>query len=140
MRRRSSLLCLCRISLSLRFMNIHEFQAKDILKRFGVAVPRGIVASTPEAAKAAALELGGAVCVVKAQIHAGGRGKGGGVKVVKSPDEAAESARQTCSAKISSPIKPARRGARCAACWSSRGSTSRASFISPWCSTAPSRA
>jgi len=70
-------------------MNIHEFQAKDILKRFGVAVPRGIVASTPEAAKAAALELGGAVCVVKAQIHAGGRGKGGGVKVVKSADEAA---------------------------------------------------
>ncbi len=74
-------------------MNIHEFQAKDILKRFGVPVPRGIVASTPEAAKAAALELGGAVCVVKAQIHAGGRGKGGGVKVVKSPDEAAEKAR-----------------------------------------------
>jgi succinyl-CoA synthetase beta subunit len=70
-------------------MNIHEFQAKDILKRFGVAVPRGIVASTPEAAKAAALELGGAVCVVKAQIHAGGRGKGGGVKVVNSADEAA---------------------------------------------------
>jgi succinyl-CoA synthetase beta subunit len=70
-------------------MNIHEFQAKDILKRFGVAVPRGIVASTPEAAKAAALELGGAVSVVKAQIHAGGRGKGGGVKVVNSADEAA---------------------------------------------------
>jgi succinyl-CoA synthetase beta subunit len=70
-------------------MNIHEFQAKDILKRFGVAVPRGIVASTPEAAKAAALELGGAVAVVKAQIHAGGRGKGGGVKVVNSADEAA---------------------------------------------------
>jgi len=70
-------------------MNIHEFQAKEILKRFGVAVPRGIVASTPEAAKAAALELGGAVWVVKAQIHAGGRGKGGGVKVVKNADEAA---------------------------------------------------
>ena len=70
-------------------MNIHEFQAKDILKRFGVPVPRGIVASTPEAARAAALELGGAVCVVKAQIHAGGRGKGGGVKVVNSADEAA---------------------------------------------------
>ncbi|MGH7816884.1 MAG: ATP-grasp domain-containing protein, partial [Candidatus Binatia bacterium] len=51
-------------------MNIHEFQAKEILKRFGVAVPRGIVASTPEEAKAAALELGGGVCVVKAQIHA----------------------------------------------------------------------
>ncbi len=74
-------------------MNIHEFQAKDILKRFGIAVPRGLVASTPEAAKAAALELGGGVCVVKAQIHAGGRGKGGGVKVVKSADEAGETAR-----------------------------------------------
>jgi succinyl-CoA synthetase beta subunit len=74
-------------------MNIHEFQAKEILKRFGVAVPRGIVASTPEEAKAAATDLGGGVCVVKAQIHAGGRGKGGGVKVAKSPDEAAQRAR-----------------------------------------------
>ena len=74
-------------------MNIHEFQAKEILKRFGVVVPRGIVASTPEAAKAAALELGGGVCAVKAQIHAGGRGKGGGVKVVKNADEAAARAR-----------------------------------------------
>ena len=74
-------------------MNIHEFQAKEILKRFGVAVPRGIVASSPEEAKAAAVELGGGVCVVKAQIHAGGRGKGGGVKVVKNAEEAAERAR-----------------------------------------------
>ena len=74
-------------------MNIHEFQAKEILKRFGVAVPRGLVASTPEEAKAAAVELGGGVCVVKAQIHAGGRGKGGGVKVVKNAEEAAEKAR-----------------------------------------------
>ena len=70
-------------------MNIHEFQAKEILKRFGVAVPRSIVASTPEEAKKAAQALGGGVCVVKAQIHAGGRGKGGGVKVVQTPDEAA---------------------------------------------------
>ena len=74
-------------------MNIHEFQAKEILKRFGVAVPRGIVATTPEQAKAAAQELGGGVSVVKAQIHAGGRGKGGGVKVVKSADDAAAKAR-----------------------------------------------
>ena len=74
-------------------MNIHEFQAKEILKRFGVAVPRGVVASTPEEAKAAAVELGGGVCVVKAQIHAGGRGKGGGVKLVKNAEEAAEKAR-----------------------------------------------
>ncbi len=75
-------------------MNIHEFQAKEILKRFGVAVPRGLVATTAEEAKAAAQQLGGGVTVVKAQIHAGGRGKGGGVKVVKSPEEAAEKARQ----------------------------------------------
>ena len=75
-------------------MNIHEFQAKEILKRFGVAVPRGIVAITAEEAKAAAQQLGGGVAVVKAQIHAGGRGKGGGVKVVKSPEEAADKARQ----------------------------------------------
>ena len=75
-------------------MNIHEFQAKEILKRFGVAVPRGLVATTAEEAEAAAQQLGGGVAVVKAQIHAGGRGKGGGVKVVKSPEEAAEKARQ----------------------------------------------
>jgi succinyl-CoA synthetase beta subunit len=75
-------------------MNIHEFQAKEILKRFGVPVPRGTVASTPEEAKKAATELGGAACVVKAQIHAGGRGKGGGVKVVKNAEEAAIKARE----------------------------------------------
>ena len=81
-------------------MNIHEFQAKEILKRFGVPVPRGIVASTPEEAKIAASELGGGVCVVKAQIHAGGRGKGGGVKVVKSAEQVAEQARQMLGMKL----------------------------------------
>ncbi len=65
-------------------MNIHEYQAKALLKKFGVAVPRGEVIYTPEAAEAAAKTLGGPVWVVKAQIHAGGRGKAGGVKVVKS--------------------------------------------------------
>ncbi len=75
-------------------MNIHEFQAKEILRRFGVPVPRGMVASTPEEARRAATELGGATCVVKAQIHAGGRGKGGGVKVVKNAEEAAVKARE----------------------------------------------
>jgi succinyl-CoA synthetase beta subunit len=74
-------------------MNIHEYQAKELLRRFGVAVPRGIVASTAAEAKQAAMALGGNVWVVKAQIHAGGRGKGGGVKVVKSADEAAQKAR-----------------------------------------------
>jgi succinyl-CoA synthetase beta subunit len=81
-------------------MNIHEFQAKEILKRFGVSVPRGIVATTPEEARAAAQQLGGAVCVVKAQIHAGGRGKGGGVKVVKSAEEAATRARDMLGNKL----------------------------------------
>ncbi|MBF0110760.1 MAG: ADP-forming succinate--CoA ligase subunit beta [Magnetococcales bacterium] len=68
-------------------MNIHEYQAKEILAKFGVAVPRGRVAFTPEEAEKAATELGSKVFVVKAQIHAGGRGKGGGVKVVKSVAE-----------------------------------------------------
>ncbi len=70
-------------------MKIHEFQAKQILAGFGVAVPKGRVATSPDDAKAAAAELGGKV-VVKAQIHAGGRGKGGGVKLANSPDEAAQ--------------------------------------------------
>jgi succinyl-CoA synthetase beta subunit len=69
-------------------VNIHEYQAKDVLRRYKVAVPRGKVASTAEEAEAAAKEMGTPVVVVKAQIHAGGRGKGGGVKVVKSPAEA----------------------------------------------------
>ena len=69
-------------------MKIHEYQGKELLKKFGVAVPRGVVARTPEEAESAARELGTAVVVVKAQIHAGGRGKGGGVKLAKSPQEA----------------------------------------------------
>ncbi|TAL17830.1 ADP-forming succinate--CoA ligase subunit beta [bacterium] len=74
-------------------MNVHEFQAKEILKKYGVTVPRGIVVETPEAAEAAAKELGTPVVVVKAQIHAGGRGKGGGVKVVKGPQAARDAAK-----------------------------------------------
>ncbi|MGG0718847.1 ADP-forming succinate--CoA ligase subunit beta [Robertmurraya massiliosenegalensis] len=68
-------------------MNIHEYQGKEILKSFGVSVPNGKVAFTVEEAVSAAKELGTEVCVVKAQIHAGGRGKAGGVKVAKSLDE-----------------------------------------------------
>ncbi len=74
-------------------MNIHEYQAKSILAKYGVAVPRGGVAYTPEEALTVARDLGGPVWVVKAQIHAGGRGKGGGVKVVKSLDEVTEAAK-----------------------------------------------
>jgi succinyl-CoA synthetase beta subunit len=69
-------------------MNIHEYQAKEILRKYGVAVLKGKVAFTPEEAEAAAKELGGNLCVVKAQIHAGGRGKAGGVKLAKTPQEA----------------------------------------------------
>jgi succinyl-CoA synthetase beta subunit len=69
-------------------MKIHEYRGKELLKNYGVPVPRGIVARTPEEAESAAKELGTDVVVVKAQIHAGGRGKGGGVKVVKGPAEA----------------------------------------------------
>ena len=75
-------------------MKIHEYQGKALLKEYGVPVPRGIVARTPEEAEAAAIELGTDVVVVKAQIHAGGRGKGGGVKIAKSPAEAKELASQ----------------------------------------------
>jgi len=68
-------------------MNIHEYQGKEILRKYGVAVPKGKVAFTVEEAVEAAKELGSTVSVVKAQIHAGGRGKAGGVKVAKNLDE-----------------------------------------------------
>ncbi|PLR84197.1 ADP-forming succinate--CoA ligase subunit beta [Bacillus canaveralius] len=68
-------------------MNIHEYQGKEVLRKYGVSVPNGKVAFTVEEAVKAAEELGTAVCVVKAQIHAGGRGKAGGVKVAKNLEE-----------------------------------------------------
>jgi succinyl-CoA synthetase beta subunit len=75
-------------------MKIHEYQGKEILRRFGVAVPRGKPAFSVEEALTVARELGGPVWVVKAQIHAGGRGKGGGVKIAKTLDEVREYAGQ----------------------------------------------
>jgi succinyl-CoA synthetase beta subunit len=71
-------------------MNIHEYQAKEILRKYGVPVPRGSLALSPDEAEQAARALGTKVVVVKAQIHAGGRGKAGGVKLAKSPAEAKE--------------------------------------------------
>src|SRR5262245_39919880 len=68
-------------------MKIHEYQAKAVLAKYGVPSPRGEVAETAADAGAIARRLGGAVVVVKAQIHAGGRGKGGGVKLAKSPED-----------------------------------------------------
>ncbi|MEW6299713.1 MAG: ADP-forming succinate--CoA ligase subunit beta [Thermodesulfobacteriota bacterium] len=81
-------------------MNIHEYQAKEILKKYGVAVLRGKVAASPEEAEAAARELGGGLCVVKAQIHAGGRGKAGGVKLAKTPREARDHAAALLGKKL----------------------------------------
>ena len=75
-------------------MKIHEYQGKEILRKFGVTVPRGIPCMSVEEAVKAAEELGGPVWVVKAQIHAGGRGKGGGVKVAKSLEQVKEYADQ----------------------------------------------
>ncbi|HET7546221.1 MAG TPA: ADP-forming succinate--CoA ligase subunit beta [Usitatibacter sp.] len=75
-------------------MNIHEYQGKELFRKYGVATPRGIPAFTVEEAVAAAKSLGGSVWVVKAQIHAGGRGKGGGVKLARSTDEVKSLAQQ----------------------------------------------
>ena len=68
-------------------MNIHEYQAKEIFRKYGIPIPPGEVASTPEEAEAIARKFGTTV-VVKAQVHAGGRGKAGGVKLAKTPAEA----------------------------------------------------
>ncbi len=75
-------------------MKIHEYQGKELLKKFGVVVPRGVYCPSADEAVSAAESLGGKVWVVKAQIHAGGRGKGGGVKVAKSLDEVRQYANQ----------------------------------------------
>src|SRR5262245_57108435 len=80
-------------------MKIHEFQAKQVFSRFGVAVPKGGVATTPEEAARVAQGLGGRA-VVKAQIHAGGRGKAGGVKLAASPEEAAAIAKWILGRKL----------------------------------------
>jgi succinyl-CoA synthetase beta subunit len=83
-------------------MKIHEYQAKEILRSFGVPVPNGAVARTPEEAEAIAKDLGGAV-VVKAQIHAGGRGKGGGIKLASNPAEAREVAAEIIGMQLVTP-------------------------------------
>jgi succinyl-CoA synthetase beta subunit len=83
-------------------MKVHEYQAKSILSRYGVAVPKGEVADTPAEARDIARKLGGRA-VVKAQIHAGGRGKGGGVKLAKDPDEAFALAKQILGMTLVTP-------------------------------------
>ena len=74
-------------------MNLHEYQSKSLFADYGIPVPKGIPAETAEAARAAAETLGGSLWVVKAQVHAGGRGKAGGVKLAKTPDEVEQHAK-----------------------------------------------
>ena len=81
-------------------MNLHEYQAKEIFARYGVPVPRGALAASPEAARAAAKQLGGDKFVVKAQVHAGGRGKVGGVKLVEGFDAVEDAARKMLGTKL----------------------------------------
>jgi succinyl-CoA synthetase beta subunit len=83
-------------------MKVHEYQAKQILKRFGIETPKGDVAFSPKEAGAIASRLGGR-CVVKAQIHAGGRGKGGGVKIAADAEEAERLARQMIGMSLVTP-------------------------------------
>ncbi len=87
-------------------MNVHEYQAKDVLREFGIAVPEGRLATTPAEAEAAARALGTGVVVVKAQVHAGGRGKAGGVKLAKSPAEAKEVASEILGMTLHTPQTP----------------------------------
>src|SRR6201988_1292720 len=84
-------------------MKIHEYQAKEIFRRFGVPTPRGEMVTTPEEARAVAERLGTKIVVVKAQIHAGGRGKAGGVKLAKSPAEVADLAKAMLGMKLVTP-------------------------------------
>jgi succinyl-CoA synthetase beta subunit len=80
-------------------MKAHEYQAKQLMAEFGVPVPRGSVAKTPAEARKIATDIGGKV-VVKAQVHAGGRGKAGGIKIVSSPDEAEQAARKLLGSSL----------------------------------------
>jgi succinyl-CoA synthetase beta subunit len=87
-------------------MNVHEYQAKEVLREFGIAVPDGRVATTAAEAEEAARALGSGVVVVKAQVHAGGRGKAGGVKLAKSPAEAKEAASEILGMTMHTPQTP----------------------------------
>lgn len=84
-------------------MNIHEYQAKEILKRYGLPLLKGQVANTPDEAVKAAQSIGGGVWVVKAQVHAGGRGKGGGIKVAKNLDEVKSLSQKILGMKLVTP-------------------------------------
>src|SRR6266699_2826521 len=121
-------------------MKIHEYQAKEILRRYGVATPRGVACFSADEAVTAARELGGKVWVVKAQIHAGGRGKGGGVKVAKS--ESCSWKKAPTSGRSSTPAwwwtaarSASRSWPRARAAWISRKSRRRRPTGSTRCSS-----
>ncbi|MDY6955029.1 MAG: ADP-forming succinate--CoA ligase subunit beta, partial [Thermodesulfobacteriota bacterium] len=84
-------------------MKIHEYQAKEIFSKYGIPVPQGAVARDPDEARKIANEIGGSPWVVKAQIHAGGRGKGGGVRVVESPEAVAQAAQEMLGMTLVTP-------------------------------------
>src|SRR6187402_2328864 len=84
-------------------MNLHEYQAKALLRKFEVPLLNGFLAYSPREAQKAAVNLGSGVCVVKAQVHAGGRGKAGGVKLAKNPDEAYRVAEQILGMTLVTP-------------------------------------
>ena len=96
-------------------MKIHEYQGKELFRKYGVVTPRGYPCFSVEESVEAAKKLGGKVWVVKAQIHAGGRGKGGGVKVAKSLDEVSTCRKKSweCSSR---PPRPGAAARRCGAC------------------------
>jgi len=87
-------------------MHVHEYQAKGLFREFGVAVPDGELATTPEEAERAAKQLGTKIVVVKAQVHAGGRGKAGGIKLAKSPSEAKTAASEILGMTLHTPQTP----------------------------------
>ena len=107
-------------------MKIHEYQAKELLRRYGVPTPEGKVATTVEEAKEAARALGTLPVVVKAQIHAGGRGKGGGVKVAKTLEDADHWSSQILGMNLVT-HQTGRRARPSSGCSSSRASRSRRS-------------
>ena len=116
-------------------MKIHEYQAKEILRKYGVITPRAVPCFSVDETVDAAEKLGGNVWVVKAQIHAGGRGKGGGVKVAKSIEEVKKYAGDILGMMLKT-HQTGPGGQKVGGCWSKKAPTSTRSFTSAWSSTA----
>ena len=106
-------------------MNIHEFQGKQLFAKYGLAVPKGVECKSVDDAVRAYESLDSELCVVKAQIHAGGRGKGGGVKLVKSADEAREAAEAILGMNPRHAPDRAPRASSCGKVWVEEGSRHR---------------